>query len=265
MYINRNLRNEMEIISGYYTDKGICKENNQDSICLKVATTSIGTITMAVLCDGMGGLNNGEIASAIAVQVFSQWFDYRLPALLEPFSLESITNQIKEQMWEANGRILSYGRRNHLRMGTTCSVLFLIHDYFYIIVHIGDTRIYELKGDIKLMTRDHTLVEREVSLGHLTPTQARTDRRRNILLQCLGDKESIHPQVTSGQIKKDSVYLLCSDGFYQQCLNKDFSELLPENIISEECITKRLKKLILMCRERKEKDDITTIVIRIMA
>ncbi len=255
----------MEIISGYVTDKGLYKENNQDSLCLKVATTQIGTVSMAVLCDGMGGLNNGEIASAIAVQVYGDWFDYRLPTLLDHFSLQNISVQMEEQMWEANRKIIEYGREHGIHMGTTCSVLLLIHGYFYIIVHIGDTRIYEISTEIKLITRDHTLVEREVALGKLTPIQARTDQRNNILLQCLGDKESIYPQIETGQPEQNAVYLLCSDGFYQQCTNLDFGILLPDKLLSEESITGSLKELILIGRERKEKDDSTAIVIRILA
>ena len=255
----------MGIISGYYTDKGLCKEINQDSLCLKVAKTAIGDLTMAVLCDGMGGLNNGEIASSIAVQVYADWFDYRLPVLVNPFSMEHMIHEIEEQMREANKKILEYGRMHNIRMGTTCSVLFVIHNYFTVIVHIGDTRIYEIASDIRVLTRDHTLVEREVSLGKLTPMEARIDKRRNILLQCLGDKEIIYPQVMTGQIRKECVYLLCSDGLYEQCSNTDFGELSPESLISEEQVTQKLKKLVFRCRERKEKDDITGIVIRIMA
>src|SRR5574344_1760653 len=157
----------MEVISGFYTDKGLYKENNQDSLCLKVAQTPIGLVSMVVLCDGMGGLNNGEIASAIAVQVFGEWFDCRLRTLLTPFSLENIRLQMEEQMIQANSRIITYGREHGIHMGTTCSVLLLIHDYFYVILHIGDTRIYQLHGEIRLMTRDHTLVEREVALGRI--------------------------------------------------------------------------------------------------
>ena len=255
----------MEIISAFDSDKGLYKENNQDSLCLKIATSIIGTLSLAVICDGMGGLNNGEIASAIAVQTYGDWFESRLPFLLEPFSMENIIHQMEEQMWEANRKIMIYGREHGIRMGTTCSALLLIHDYLYIIVHIGDTRIYEINSEITLMTKDHTLVEREVALGNLTPMEARTDKRNNILIQCLGDKEIIHPHILTGQIKANSVYLLCSDGLYQRCSNLDFCDLLPERHSSEESITKSLKQLILLCRERKEKDDISAIAIRINA
>lgn len=254
----------METLCGYDTDKGRYKENNQDSLCLKVARTSVGNVTMAVLCDGMGGLNNGEIASAIAVEVFGEWFDYRLGSLLSPFSLERIKKQLREQMLLANQRIIAYGRKYNIRMGTTCSVLLLIHNYFYLIVHIGDTRIYEFDKEYRRVTRDHTLVEREVDLGRLTPEEARTDKRRNILLQCLGDQERIHPQLLSGQLKKNATFLLCSDGFYQPCSTKDFSELLTDSLDTEEEIIRRIKQLILRCRERKEKDDITAVIIRIL-
>ncbi len=254
----------MEIISGFNTDRGLYKENNQDSLLIKVAKTSIGTVSLAVLCDGMGGLNNGEIASAIAVQVYEEWFDYSLASYLNPFSYESIMKQMEEQMRIANQKILEYGKSHNIRMGTTCSTLLLLHHYFYILVHIGDTRIYEISSEVRLLTKDHTLVEREVVLGNITPLEARTDKRRNILLQCLGDNEMIHPQVETGQVRENSVYLLCSDGLYQQCSSMDFGKLSAGNINTEEELTLQLKQLIRRCRERKEKDDITAVGLRIM-
>ncbi len=255
----------MGILCTYNTDKGLWKEKNQDSLCIKVAETPIGTIAMAVLCDGMGGLNNGEIASAIAVQTYSNWFEKELSTLLQPFSLEQIRLQMEQQMQNANEQIIAYGREHGIRLGTTCSVLLLIHHYFYIVVHIGDTRIYKMRGDITALTIDHTLVEHEIALGHITKNEARTDSRRNILLQCLGVKHNICPETCIGETENDSVYLLCSDGFYHKSTYQDYCQLLSNQLRSEEKLLLVVKQLIRKCRERNEKDDITAIVIKINA
>lgn len=253
----------MEIISNFVSDKGLRKENNQDSLCIKIAKTPIGYVLMSVLCDGMGGLNNGEIASALAVETYATWFDTKLSALLQPFSLDILKNQLQEQMVEANERIIAYGRTHGIRLGTTCSVLVLIDHYFYILIHIGDTRVYELREEIKLMTRDHTLVEREVILGRLTPEEAENDNRHNILLQCLGDRKAIHPDLQVGEVKMNSVFLLCSDGFYRKTTTMEMTKLLPANIHTEEDICATIKQMTLKCREKWEKDDITAIGIKI--
>lgn len=253
----------MEIISNHLSDKGLWKEKNQDSLCIKIARTPIGLILMAVLCDGMGGLNNGEIASALAVETYGEWFETKLSTVLQPFSLEVLKNELLEQMEKANERIIAYGCTRGIRLGTTCSVLLLIDQYFYILIHIGDTRVYELREEIKLLTRDHTLVEREIILGHLTPKEAEKDNRHNILLQCLGDRKVIHPDIQVGEVKLDSVYLLCSDGFYRRTTHMELSRLLPVKIQTEEDICATIKQLTLQCREKKEKDDITAIGIKI--
>ena len=73
----------MDLLTALYTDTGIRKKTNEDSLCLKLADTALGKVALAVVCDGMGGLSKGEVASASVVKAFSNWFDAELPALLD--------------------------------------------------------------------------------------------------------------------------------------------------------------------------------------
>lgn len=85
----------MESINIICTDIGTTEMKNQDSACIKRAKTSIGTITMAVVCDGVNGMSQGEMASAIIVQKFSNWFLNELPEILEKHIVD-----LEERLWK---------------------------------------------------------------------------------------------------------------------------------------------------------------------
>lgn len=121
-------------ITAYGTDIGTKKKVNQDSLCVKIAVVKDKTVCMAVLCDGMGGLSKGELASATVVQGFSDWFMKTLPYTDGKVSL------IKEQ-WEnlivnLNGKIWNYGKKHEVELGTTLTVILLI-DYKQYIIAAG--------------------------------------------------------------------------------------------------------------------------------
>ena len=81
-------------------------------------------------------------------------------------------------------------------------------------MHVGDTRAYEIVvGGITQLTQDQTFVRREVEAGRLTPEEAIVHPRRNVLLQCLGSTKEVVPDLVHGNITRDAIYLLCSDGF----------------------------------------------------
>ena len=97
-------------------------------------------------------------------------------------------------------------------MGTTVTAMILTGGYYYI-VNVGDSRAYEICSNLQVLTRDQTVVAREVEQGLLTLEQAETDPRRSVLLQCIGASDVVYPDFFLGEVKKDAVYMLCSDGF----------------------------------------------------
>ena len=92
----------MEFMSAFNSEKGIVRKTNQDSLCIKVASTDRGNIAMGVVCDGMGGLTKGELASATVIKAFANWFDNVLPNMLDCLTIETIRIS-----WEYLGEILS--------------------------------------------------------------------------------------------------------------------------------------------------------------
>ena len=258
------------------TDAGTVRKINQDSLTVKVAGTAYGEAAIAIICDGMGGLEQGEVASATVAKTFEQWFLKDFPPLLE----SGITAARLERIWghminRCNERMYAYSKKQNTTMGTTLTMLLLTGGCYYI-AHVGDCRVYKMREDIWQMTTDQTYVAREVALGHMTTEQAKNDMRRNVLLQCIGTGKPITPDFMHGYVMPGESYLLCSDGFrnelsekelYEQCHNGLFSLswCVANRMENSHIMNQQLKQLIELDKQRKEKDNISVILIKAMS
>lgn len=244
------------------TDAGISKEVNQDSVLIKHAGTDFGEIVLAVVCDGMGGLSKGELASATVIREFAKWFDDELPYELDNLDLQVIGCKWDLMIKDLNGKISEYGQKIGMCMGTTFTGILLINDK-YLIGHVGDTRVYHLNTLIKQLTTDQTFVAREISRGTLTREQARTDKRRNMLLQCVGACDYVEPDILTGTCERGA-YMLCSDGFRHKITESEmFESLRPVNLVNREVMHANVKYLIEQNKYRQEEDNISVILIRV--
>jgi PPM family protein phosphatase len=254
----------MDVLSAVWTDVGIRKSTNQDSLCLKIADTSVGKVVLAVVCDGMGGLSKGEVASASVVHAFSDWFEKELPAHLAKGDLDDIQYRWGRLMKEQNQRIAEYGRKTRVQLGTTLTALLLIDSQLMLIGHVGDSRVYRISHQLEILTEDQTVVGREIRRGTLTQEQAKKDPRRNILLQCIGASKLVEPQFVSGKPLPGEVYLLCSDGFRHEITEDEiFQAFTPPSLIDEAVMEQQVKAMIELNKQRQEKDNITAVLIKI--
>lgn len=244
------------------TDIGISKDTNQDSILIKHGSTEDGEILMAVVCDGMGGLAKGELASATVIRAFSRWYDEELPFELHNVDMQVIGGKWAMLLKDLNARILEYGRRTGCSLGTTFSGILFIGDE-YVIVHVGDSRVYQAKSAMKQLTTDQTFVAREISRGNMTPEEAKVDKRRNLLLQCVGASRTVDPEIIFGKTER-GVYMLCSDGFRHEITEKEMYESLnPINFMNKQAMHSNAKYLIEQVKARKERDNISVVLIKV--
>lgn len=243
------------------SDIGIHKDINQDSILIKHATYGKSEVLMAIVCDGMGGLSKGEIASATVIREFEKWFLKELPFELKNIDMNVIGGKWSLLLKTLNIRIQEYGNKFGERLGTTFTGTLFI-DNKYVIVHVGDTRMYYIGTSLKQLTNDHTYVAREVNRGRLTPEQANADKHRNMLLQCVGASKTIEPQVICGETKQ-GVYMLCSDGFRHKVTeNEIYDSFNFKRLNSKRKMHTESKHLIKRIKQRKEKDNISVIIIK---
>lgn len=253
----------MDFVVAVQTDKGNIKKNNQDSVSVQIADSYKGRSAMAVLCDGMGGLSKGELASAVVTREFNKWFSNKFPLWLESEKWEEISSDWAVIIKEANKKLNYYGQKNGVNLGTTVTaVLFFKGKYIYI--HVGDSRFYCLKDNINQITEDQTLICREIKEGKITPEQAVTDPRRNVLLQCVGASKDVKPEIGYGNVTSGSTYLLCSDGFRHEVTHEEiFDRLNPRYIVTEEQLGERTREIIETVKSRHERDNITAALIHI--
>ncbi len=256
-----------------HSDVGTTKNVNQDSLTVKVANTIYGEAAFAVSGDGMGGLEQGEVASAAVVHAYEQWFLRDLPQFLSRgFSEETL-----EQVWfrlanDCNVRVAEYSREQKAPMGTTLTAVLLLGGRYYI-THVGDCRVYVMGNGMEQLTADQTYVAREVALGHMTPEQAQTDARRNVLLQSIGTVNCVRPDFLRGDFYDDDTFLVCSDGFrhrlteaeiYDYChTSLEGMEWFVENRLNNShYMNGRLRYIMENIKARGERDNISAILIK---
>ena len=253
----------MEFLVSASTDIGISKKTNQDSYSVTVVSTRLGKMVVAVLCDGMGGLSKGEIASATVIDAFHRWVVTRLPELCK----NSITDDVIQNEWcdiavIYNEKIKNYGKNEGIDLGTTLAAI-LLTDSRYYIINIGDSRVYEITDKATVLTKDQTLVARETELGMISEEQAKIDPRRSVLLQCIGASDEIVPDMFFGETKKNAVYMLCSDGFRHEISSEEIYQYLnPENMREKSEMKQNIESLIELNKHRQERDNISVVSIR---
>jgi len=250
-------------IQAYHTDVGIRKQKNQDSILLQGMKRDDKDILIAVMCDGMGGMDKGELASATVVRAFGEWF--RLDYVHDPnlYDADRLCKQWAEIIADCNERMIAYGKRENIQLGTTMTAVMIQSDGRYFIAHVGDTRAYYVGDQLLQLTEDQTLVAREVRLGNMTEEQAKTDKRRSVLLQCIGINRVVEPQFLMGNLPPGQALLLCSDGFRHVISEVElFNGLLPAKFRSNDDIKQELIRLIELNKQRGETDNISAIYIK---
>ncbi|MBE6808052.1 MAG: serine/threonine-protein phosphatase [Ruminococcaceae bacterium] len=253
----------MDFIVSATTDIGIVKDTNQDGLSVKVINTPQGKMTFAILCDGMGGLAKGEVASTTVIAAFNDWVHQQLPVLCKaPIEDSVIRSQWENIVVSQNNIIKAYGARQGIRLGTTIVVMLLTQTRYYIL-NIGDSRAYEISDTLHQLTVDQTFVANEIRMGRMTPEQAKVDPRRNVLLQCVGASEDVYPDMFFGDVKKDAVYMMCSDGFRHEITPDEIYEKFHPNVlISADAMDNSARQLIELNKQRAERDNISVLLIR---
>lgn len=255
----------MEYKIAMHTDIGPEKASNQDSMCVKEAYTPEGTVLLAAVCDGMGGLEKGELASKTVVEALSEWFEKEIPYLLAKRDRKTeICDSLDALIKDCSKRILAYGAQQHFQLGTTVTAILFLPDNTYIICHVGDTRAYRINADgANVLTEDQTLVQRELRLGRITKEQALKDPRGNVLLQCVGASRHVQPVFVCGNTVPDLCYLLCSDGFRHEITRREIGDVFAPAANTNEVVMKRnIVSLVDKNIESGETDNISAVLIR---
>ncbi len=253
----------MNFMIAAHTDAGIKKNMNQDALLVEVARTGLGRVCLCVICDGMGGLSNGELASATVIRTFERWFARDFPEMLaHGFDAEVLKSAWDRMANEDNRRISVHASGRGIRMGTTVVSLLIVGDDYYV-MNVGDSRVYLLTDGIRLLTRDQTVAQRQVDMGLITPEAAQNHPQRNVLLQCVGASETVTPAYYVGKVPQDSVFVMCSDGFRHAITTAEIYEKFnPSALTGERVMRENAVLLTELNKQRLETDNISVALIR---
>lgn len=255
----------MNYIAAAMTDKGSFRKVNQDSLCIKIADTdNHGQVVMAVICDGMGGFSKGELASATLVQSFSNWYENIFPEIINDCDMQTLSKRWQKMIAHQNDIIMRYGTTLDIKLGTTISALLII-DNKYMIMHVGDSRIYKVSDTIEQLTVDHTLVAREVLQGKITADEAKHDKRKHVLLQCVGASKIIEPHVVCGEVDSGDIFFMCSDGLYNTFDDEEILNIIVANDNKSVGELRSLCSLMIeSAKSNGERDNISAAIIKCM-
>lgn len=255
----------MNYLVSYHTDIGLRKNVNQDSIAIKMLDTPKGRAVFLIVCDGMGGLSAGELASKEVIRAYCNWFDTSFASMAAEAQYDAYV--ISEE-WRAlasaeNSKLGMYGVKNHAGLGTTLSAI-LIYQEQYLIIHVGDSRIYELTEDgVRQLTEDQSVVAREIAAGRLTPEEALRDSRRSILLQCIGASPMVEPVFYQGKVGPETTYLVCSDGLCHEISSREMLEQLgPKACVNPTVMRQNCIRLTDLVKQRQELDNISMVLLK---
>ncbi|MDF2534651.1 MAG: PrpC [Bacillales bacterium] len=253
----------MTYIISAITDRGNFKTVNQDAFYVKSTTIGRTAIVFGIVCDGLGGLSDGEFASSYVVQSFVRWFE---SFLKEPFIKEINFNEIckswDEVLQKCNNKLINYGERRDLQSGTTMNAILIIKNQ-YLIANIGDSRAYSIIKRVKQITKDHSFINQEVENGRLSRAQAKIDPRQHLLTKCVGVYDCVAADFYLGKIKGNQTLIHCSDGFYKEVSEREIVKILEEEKNNGEIgLNRAVTTIVEIVKTRGEKDNITVLVIK---
>ena len=203
----------------------------------------------------------GEVSSSQVIRVFEDWFSRNAKSIICRFNPEEVARLWCQMLETLNRDIRRYSLEREIETGTTFTGILMVNESF-LSVHVGDSRIYHIGTDIRQLTKDHTFVEREVESGRMTRQEAMADKRRNLLLQCVGASPRIEPQVLTGRTKAGT-YLLCTDGFRHEISSLEMRETFRAGKLkSRPAMKKEGRRMMEEAIKRGEKDNISLILIK---
>ena len=227
------LLGEITIRSATLTDVGMVREHNEDSVmCVEYFRDSMvepARDFLYVVCDGMGGAEAGEVASAIAVETILRYVEERL----ERGETKDLQKLLVEALEEANARIIEYqkGHPESRGMGST-GVAALMVPPDCAVAWVGDSRGYVFEGGaLRQVTRDHSLVQRLIDIGQITPEQARHHEHKNVITRSLGARQSglAGAEALALKLRRGQRILLCSDGLTTHVEDDQIAAIMQRN------------------------------------
>ena len=245
------------------SDTGLKRPHNEDSA---VTDTAFG---LAVVADGMGGYKAGEVASAIAAQLILNEVRAGVAngdanTKVGGSGLSRASLVIRDAVAKANAEVFRTAQEvpQCQGMGTTVVVVFY-HGDKVSIAHVGDSRVYRLRGnEFKQITRDHSLIQELIDRGFFTPEEAAENTPKNLVTRALGIEQSVEVDVQEQDLQAEEIYLLCSDGLNDMVDDEEIHLTLSKYSAN---LAQGANELVRLANKNGGKDNISVVLIRVLA
>jgi protein phosphatase len=243
-----------------YTDAGRVRTENEDTIGIRPE------VGLAILADGMGGHQAGEVASGMAVDIITRHFINAFARQLEqpddkPGDITPEINTVYDAIQLANSAIyeMAHGRPEYAGMGSTVVVV-VFYENSMCVGHAGDSRLYRFRSaKLEQLTQDHSVIQELVSRGLLSLEEARQSIGKNLVTRALGVDPTVTPDVNEQATEDSDIYLLCSDGLNDMVPDAEIERILTEHGANLE---EAARRLVAEANEQGGVDNISVILVR---
>lgn len=235
------------------THTGKVRDHNEDSVGL--IQTDAGVI-IAVVADGLGGHNAGEIASQETVKIVTE----RLQTFEANRSTQTKIEALTAVVEEANEKVYQLANQHGKLQGMGCTVVSIIAEPNEVVIaHVGDSRAYLLHKDgLYQLTEDHSFVNLLKKHGQITEEEARTHPKRNMIVRAVGTSESVEVDLIDTPWRQGDIFLLCSDGLTSMVSDREIGLVLSSSRMNLE---EKADRLVEMALEAGGTDNISLILL----
>ena len=237
------------------TDTGRSRDNNEDSVAMDEETR------LAVLADGMGGYNAGEIASGMATAFIKSEMSRWLTEVGSTARGKEVRRALEICVDSANLSIFNAANSNanYHGMGTTL-VVAVFRDDSLVLGHIGDSRCYRCRaGKLEQISRDHSLLQEQIDAGLVTPEQALHSNIKNLVTRALGVEEFVLLEINEYPVELGDVYLMCSDGLSDMVQDAAIAKILN----SDGGMEHKVQMLVDAANDNGGRDNISVLTVEV--
>jgi serine/threonine protein phosphatase PrpC len=253
-----DIQDALEIVS--QTNPGMVRSHNEDSVSYDAE------LGLVVLADGMGGYNAGEVASGISVSVLSSEVKHSLenarPEDLDASGEELGVILLRDNVKKANLSIFhaAQSQPQYAGMGTTI-VTALFYDDRVAVAHVGDSRLYRLRGEeFESITRDHSLLQEQIDSGMISKEDARLSKNKNLVTRAVGIDADVEPEIHMHEVQVGDIYLLCSDGLNDMVEDEDIGSTLQ---MLKSNLPLAATQLIQLANDNGGRDNVSVILVKV--
>ncbi len=240
------------------SDPGVVRSHNEDAV---FADADLG---IAILADGMGGYNAGEVASGMATSLLSTAFSRLLRDASNETALLSYPEQlVNDEICGTNAAIFhaSQTQEKYSGMGTTLVFAWFLDNRVYV-AHVGDSRAYRWRDDnLGCLTRDHSLLQEQIDSGMISLDEAKVSHNRNLVTRALGIEPEVEVDIGVHDVRQGDILLLCSDGLNDMLDDAQIAEVIA---VHGDNLAQAAEKLVERANDHGGRDNVSVILVRVM-